>query len=41
MTIDTRIKQLSYSSLLKLHSCPRAYQLYKLNTQIEIPEDIP
>ena len=39
--IDTRIKQLSYSSLLTLHSCPRKYQLYKLNTQIEIPEDVP
>lgn len=29
-TIDPRIKNLSYSSLLTLHSCPRKYQLYKL-----------
>ncbi len=28
--IDYRIRQLSYSSLLTLHSCPRKYQLYKL-----------
>ena len=39
--IDTRIKQLSYSSLLTFHTCPRKYQLYKLNTQIETSEDIP
>ena len=26
---DIRIKQLSYSSLLTLHQCPRKYQLYK------------
>ncbi len=38
---DPRIKQLSYSSLLTLHSCPRKYQLYKLNTKIERPEDLP
>jgi len=31
-TIDYRIRQLSYSSLLTLHSCPRKYQLYKLRT---------
>lgn len=30
--IDYRIRQLSYSSLLTLHSCPRKYQLYKLRT---------
>ena len=41
MDIDPRIKQLSYSSLLTLHSCPRKYQLYKLNTPTEQPEDIP
>jgi len=29
-TIDYRIRQLSYSSILTLHSCPRKYQLYKL-----------
>lgn len=31
-TIDYRIRQLSYSSLLTLHSCPREFQLYKLRT---------
>jgi hypothetical protein len=30
--IDYRIRQLSYSSLLTLHSCPRKFQLYKLRT---------
>jgi hypothetical protein len=29
---DYRIRQLSYSSLLLLHSCPRKFQLYKLRT---------
>ena len=29
-SIDYRIRQLSYSSLVTLHSCPRKYQLYKL-----------
>ena len=38
---DSRIQQLSYSSLLKLHSCPRAFQLYKLNTKVEQSEDLP
>jgi hypothetical protein len=38
--VDPRLKQLSYSSLLTLHSCPRKYQLYKLNTPITIPEDV-
>lgn len=28
--MDIRLKQISYSSLLTLHSCPRKYQLYKL-----------
>ena len=28
-TIDYRIRQLSYSSLLTLHSCPRKFELYK------------
>lgn len=36
--IDYRIRQLSYSSLLTLHSCPRKYQLYKLRTQYRDPE---
>lgn len=30
--IDYRIRQLSYSSLLTLHSCPRKFQLYRLRT---------
>lgn len=34
-TIDPRIKQLSYSSNLLLHSCPRNFQLYKLQSQKE------
>lgn len=29
-TIDYRIRQLSYSSILSLHACPRKFQLYKL-----------
>jgi len=39
--MDPRIKQLSYSSLLTLHKCPRKFQLYKLNAQVEQPEDAP
>ena len=31
-SIDYRIRQLSYSSILTLHSCPRRYQLYKLRS---------
>lgn len=31
--VDPRIKQLSYSSLLTLHACPRKYQLYRLNSE--------
>lgn len=31
-TVDYRIRQLSYSSLLTLHSCPRKFQLYRLRT---------
>jgi len=30
--IDYRIRQLSYSSILTLHSCPRKFQLYRLRT---------
>jgi len=30
--IDYRIRQLSYSSFLTLHSCPRKFQLYKLRS---------
>lgn len=31
--MDTRIQQLSYSSLLTLHSCPRKFQLYRLSAE--------
>ena len=31
-SVDYRIRQLSYSSLLTLHSCPRKFQLYRLRT---------
>ena len=37
-TIDYRIRQLSYSSMLTLHTCPRKYQLYKLRTAYREPE---
>lgn len=33
--MDMRLRQLSYSSLLTLHSCPRKYQLYKLQSQAQ------
>ena len=36
--MDIRLKNLSYSSNLLLHACPRKYQLYKLNAE-EIDED--
>lgn len=39
-TIDPRILNLSYSSLLTLHSCPRKFQLYKLQHQYDKVEDI-
>ena len=39
--IDPRILNLSYSSLLTLHTCPRKYQLYKLNSKVEEAEDVP
>lgn len=31
-SVDYRIRQLSYSSILTLHQCPRKYQLYKLRS---------
>jgi hypothetical protein len=37
--IDSRIRNLSYSSLLTLHSCPRKFQLYRLNATPEEAED--
>ena len=36
--IDYRIRQLSYSSLLSLHSCPRKFELYKKRTTYREPE---
>ncbi len=37
---DYRIRQLSYSSLLTLHSCPRKFQLQKLRTTNRIAESL-
>jgi len=40
--MDTRLKQLSYSSLNLLHACPRKYELYKLQAlqnQVDIEDD--
>lgn len=39
--MDKRIQNLSYSSLLTLHKCPRRFQLYRLNAEVEATEDIP
>lgn len=39
-SIDYRIRQLSYSSLLTLHSCPRKFQLYKLRTTQRTEESL-
>jgi PD-(D/E)XK nuclease superfamily len=36
--IDYRIRQLSYSSVLTLHSCPRKFQLAKLRTTFRTEE---
>lgn len=37
--IDYRIRQLSYSSMLTLHQCPRKFQLYKLRSaRVSNPE---
>lgn len=38
--MDSRLLNLSYSSLLTLHACPRKFQLYKLQTKYDKPEDI-
>ena len=38
--IDYRIRQLSYSSLLTLHSCPRKFQLAKLRTTFKAEEAV-
>lgn len=37
---DYRIRQLSYSSLLTLHSCPRKFQLQKLRTTNKAAESL-
>jgi hypothetical protein len=40
--VDKRILNLSYSSLLTLHTCPRKFQLYKLGTAPDSrEEDVP
>jgi hypothetical protein len=39
-TIDYRIRQLSYSSLLTLHSCPRKFQLNRLRSTHRTEEDL-
>lgn len=39
--IDPRILNLSYSTMLTLHSCPRKFELYKLNGKHDSEEDIP
>lgn len=38
--IDYRIRQLSYSSLLNLHSCPRKFQLNRLRTTHRTEESL-
>lgn len=38
--VDYRIRQLSYSSLLTLHTCPRKFQLYRLKTTHRSEEDL-
>jgi len=38
--IDYRIRQLSYSSLLTLHTCPRKFQLYRLRTTHKTEESV-
>lgn len=37
--IDYRIRQLSYSGILNLHTCPRKFQLYRLRTTHRAEED--
>lgn len=36
---DPRLKQLSYSSNLTKHECPRKFQLYKLNAEVRDPKE--
>jgi hypothetical protein len=37
-SIDYRIRQLSYSSILTLHTCPRKFELYKKRTEYRTEE---
>lgn len=37
--MDTRLQLLSYSSLLLLHTCPRKFQLYRLNAEQDTDEE--
>ena len=37
--MDTRLQHLSYSGLLSLHSCPRRFQLEKLNAEKDAYDD--
>lgn len=39
-SIDPRLLNLSYSGRLDLHSCPRRFQLNKLNAEIQAEEDV-
>lgn len=39
-TIDYRVRQLSYSSLLTLHSCPRKFELYRKRSTFRTEESI-
>ncbi len=37
--MDIRLQKLSYSTILTLHSCPRKFQLYRLNARANEDED--
>jgi len=39
-SVDYRVRQLSYSSILTLHSCPRKFQLYRLRTTHKTEESV-
>lgn len=39
-SIDYRIRQLSYSSVLTLHTCPRKYELYKKRSTFRAEESL-
>lgn len=38
--MDSRLLNISYSGLLELHSCPRKFQLKKLNATVEQEEEV-